>query len=53
MSGAAEADAVLAGLPRDWQGWTTRGLNRSPLASRLLLERGGGRAARDGGGTTG
>jgi 4-diphosphocytidyl-2-C-methyl-D-erythritol kinase len=53
MSGAAEADAVLAGLPGDWQGWTTRGLNRSPLASRLLLERGGGRAVRDGGGTTG
>jgi 4-diphosphocytidyl-2-C-methyl-D-erythritol kinase len=53
MPGAAEADAVLAGLPRDWQGWTTRGLNRSPLALRLQVEREGGRAARDGGGTTG
>ncbi len=53
MPGAAEADAVLAGLPRDWQGWSTRGLNRSPLALRLQVEREGGRAARDGGGTTG
>ena len=52
LPGAAEAEAVLAQLPRDWQGWTTRGHNRSPLAARLRLERDAGGAASDGGGGT-
>ena len=30
---------ALAGLPRQWQGWVTRGLNRSPLLERLRRER--------------
>jgi 4-diphosphocytidyl-2-C-methyl-D-erythritol kinase len=34
----AQADAVLAGKPAHWQGWVTRGLNRSPLAARLQFE---------------
>jgi 4-diphosphocytidyl-2-C-methyl-D-erythritol kinase len=35
------ARAVLAQLPRRWTGYVVRGLNRSPLAARLALERGG------------
>jgi 4-diphosphocytidyl-2-C-methyl-D-erythritol kinase len=54
MPDAAQAAAVLAGLPRPWQGWATRGLNRSPLAARLQFERGGAGVAAGGGegGTT-
>ncbi len=36
---AASARAVVAAVPARWQGWVTRGLNRSPLASRLQFER--------------
>ncbi|MDH5274631.1 MAG: 4-(cytidine 5'-diphospho)-2-C-methyl-D-erythritol kinase [Gammaproteobacteria bacterium] len=39
MTDAAHAAAVLAGKPREWRGWITRGLNRSPLAARLQFER--------------
>jgi 4-diphosphocytidyl-2-C-methyl-D-erythritol kinase len=36
---AARASAVLARLPRQWQGWVTVGRNRSPLLERLAHER--------------
>jgi 4-diphosphocytidyl-2-C-methyl-D-erythritol kinase len=39
MASAEAAEAVVAQVPREWQGWVTRGLNRSPLAARLQLER--------------
>lgn len=39
MADTARAEAVLAQLPRGWQGWTTRGRNRSPLVARLAQER--------------
>jgi 4-diphosphocytidyl-2-C-methyl-D-erythritol kinase len=39
MPDEASALAVVAAVPAPWQGWVTRGLNRSPLASRLQLER--------------
>jgi 4-diphosphocytidyl-2-C-methyl-D-erythritol kinase len=32
------AQAALGRLPGRWQGWVVRGLNRSPLADRRLLE---------------
>jgi 4-diphosphocytidyl-2-C-methyl-D-erythritol kinase len=38
MRGVEEAEAVVAQVPREWQGWVTRGLNRSPLVDRLQLE---------------
>ena len=38
----AAARAVLARVPREWQAWATRGLNRSPLLERLAAEREGG-----------
>jgi 4-diphosphocytidyl-2-C-methyl-D-erythritol kinase len=47
MPDAARAEAVLASMPREWQGWVTRGLNRSPLLDRLQSERQGGRGASD------
>jgi 4-diphosphocytidyl-2-C-methyl-D-erythritol kinase len=43
---------VVAQVPPPWQGWATRGINRSPLAGRLQAERHGGRAA-DGDGRAG
>jgi 4-diphosphocytidyl-2-C-methyl-D-erythritol kinase len=43
MPDVAQADAVLAGKPAEWQGWVTRGLNRSPLAARLQFEQQVGR----------
>lgn len=43
MPDAAQADAVLAAKPAGWQGWATRGLNRSPLAARLQFEQRVGR----------
>lgn len=46
MPDVAQAQAVLARVPREWQGWVTRGLNRSPLLARLQLERQGGRDGR-------
>jgi 4-diphosphocytidyl-2-C-methyl-D-erythritol kinase len=54
MPDAAQAAAVLAGLPQPWLGWATRGLNRSPLAARLQFERSeaGAAAAGGQGGTT-
>jgi 4-diphosphocytidyl-2-C-methyl-D-erythritol kinase len=39
MTDAASARLALAALPQEWQGWVTRGLNRSPLLERLHLER--------------
>jgi 4-diphosphocytidyl-2-C-methyl-D-erythritol kinase len=39
MTDAASARVALAALPQEWQGWVTRGLNRSPLLERLHLER--------------
>lgn len=39
MPDAARARAVLARLPREWQGWVTVGRNRSPLLERLAHER--------------
>jgi 4-diphosphocytidyl-2-C-methyl-D-erythritol kinase len=45
LAGTAEAEAVLAQVPREWQAWVTRGLNRSPLLERLQFERQGGRRA--------
>jgi 4-diphosphocytidyl-2-C-methyl-D-erythritol kinase len=36
----AEAEAVLAAVPRGWQGYLARGLNRSPLLDRLELAAG-------------
>jgi 4-diphosphocytidyl-2-C-methyl-D-erythritol kinase len=38
MVDAATARLALAQLPQEWQGWVTRGLNRSPLLERLLSE---------------
>ena len=38
----ANAQAVLAQVPREWQAWVTRGRNRSPLHERLQRERQGG-----------
>jgi 4-diphosphocytidyl-2-C-methyl-D-erythritol kinase len=35
------ARAALGKLPQRWQGWLVRGLNRSPLAQRRLLEQRG------------
>ena len=35
------AHAALGRLPTRWQGWVVRGLNRSPLAERRLLEQRG------------
>jgi 4-diphosphocytidyl-2-C-methyl-D-erythritol kinase len=35
------AQAALGRLPGRWQGWVVRGLNRSPLAARRLLEQRG------------
>ncbi len=43
MVDATHAAAALAGKPREWQGWMTRGLNRSPLAARLQFEQQVGR----------
>jgi len=43
MADVAQAEAVLAGRPAGWQGWATRGLNRSPLAARLQFEQQAGR----------
>ncbi len=43
MVDAAHAAVVLAGKPREWQGWITRGLNRSPLTARLQFEQQVGR----------
>jgi 4-diphosphocytidyl-2-C-methyl-D-erythritol kinase len=43
MPDVAQAEAVLAGIPVGWQGWVTRGLNRSPLAARLQFEQQAGR----------
>lgn len=41
----ASAEAALAGLPPEWRGFVSRGLDRSPLQERLAAERsnGGGR----------
>jgi 4-diphosphocytidyl-2-C-methyl-D-erythritol kinase len=39
MPDSARAGAVLARLPREWQGWVTAGHNRSPLLERLAHER--------------
>jgi 4-diphosphocytidyl-2-C-methyl-D-erythritol kinase len=43
MPGEEEARAVLGNLPEHWRGWVVRGLNRSPLEARRLLERTRGR----------
>jgi 4-diphosphocytidyl-2-C-methyl-D-erythritol kinase len=43
MPDVAQAEAVLAAMPAGWQGWATRGLNRSPLAARLQFEQQVGR----------
>jgi 4-diphosphocytidyl-2-C-methyl-D-erythritol kinase len=43
MTNATHAAAVLAGKPCEWQGWVTRGLNRSPLTARLQFEQQVGR----------
>ena len=40
------AQAALGRLPGRWQGWVVRGLNRSPLADRRLLEQRGRSAER-------
>jgi 4-diphosphocytidyl-2-C-methyl-D-erythritol kinase len=48
MPDAARARAVLARLPREWQGWVTAGRNRSPLLERLGHERTHGREASGG-----
>lgn len=47
MPDEASARAVIAQVPGVWQGWVTRGRNRSPLLDRLQRERQEGR-----GGTT-
>ena len=39
MADEGSAQRALAGLPSHWRGWVVRGLNRSPLATRLALER--------------
>jgi 4-diphosphocytidyl-2-C-methyl-D-erythritol kinase len=44
----ADLDAarhVVTQVPPSWQGWATRGINRSPLGGRLQVERHGGRGA--------
>jgi len=41
MPDVPQARAVLEQLPARWTGWVVRGMNRSPLAARLSLERGG------------
>ena len=38
MADAGHARQALAELPREWQGWVTRGRNRSPLPDRLQME---------------
>lgn len=38
MADAESARLALAELPQEWQGWVTRGLNRSPLLDRLQAE---------------
>lgn len=38
MADAASARQALTELPREWRGWVTRGLNRSPLLERLRVE---------------
>jgi 4-diphosphocytidyl-2-C-methyl-D-erythritol kinase len=43
MPDEASARAVIEQVPREWQGWVTRGLNRSPLRDRLQIERQEGR----------
>lgn len=43
MTDVAQAEAALAAVPAGWQGWVTRGLNRSPLAARLQFEQQVGR----------
>ena len=43
MVDATHAAAVLAAKPSEWQGWITRGLNRSPLTARLQFEQQVGR----------
>jgi 4-diphosphocytidyl-2-C-methyl-D-erythritol kinase len=43
MPDEASARAVIAKVPKEWQGWVTRGLNRSPLRDRLQVERQEGR----------
>ncbi len=43
MIDATHAETALAGKPREWQGWITRGLNRSPLTARLQFEQQVGR----------
>lgn len=43
MVDATRAAATLAGKPREWAGWITRGLNRSPLTARLQFEQQVGR----------
>jgi 4-diphosphocytidyl-2-C-methyl-D-erythritol kinase len=43
MPDEASARAVIEQVPRKWQGWVTRGLNRSPLRDRLQIERQEGR----------
>ena len=39
MADAGSAQRALDRLPSRWRGWVVRGLNRSPLATRLALER--------------
>ncbi len=39
MPDVGHAHEVLAQVPPEWQGWVTRGLNRSPLLERLEFER--------------
>jgi 4-diphosphocytidyl-2-C-methyl-D-erythritol kinase len=49
VADVSSAHRVLAGLPTQWQGWVTVGLNRSPLLERLQGERRAtGRPARGG-----
>jgi 4-diphosphocytidyl-2-C-methyl-D-erythritol kinase len=43
MADVAQAEAALTSVPAGWQGWVTRGLNRSPLAARLQFEQQVGR----------
>jgi 4-diphosphocytidyl-2-C-methyl-D-erythritol kinase len=43
MADVAQAEAALTAVPAGWQGWVTRGLNRSPLAARLQFEQQVGR----------
>jgi 4-diphosphocytidyl-2-C-methyl-D-erythritol kinase len=43
MPDVAQAEAALTAVPAGWQGWVTRGLNRSPLAARLQFEQQVGR----------